>query len=57
MNAKSIPSAEDCKAAWDEAQTWAASVGYKEEDVKHFIQDYRKKNVSRHEIRHDRGSP
>lgn len=39
----SIPSVEDCKAAWAEAQTWAASVGYKEEDVNDIIKDYRKK--------------
>ncbi|MCM1512958.1 MAG: AbrB/MazE/SpoVT family DNA-binding domain-containing protein [Oxalobacter formigenes] len=38
-----LPSVEECKAAWDEAQQWAASVGYKEGDVNTIVKEYRKK--------------
>lgn len=44
-----LPTAEECKAAMDEAQAWAASVGYKEEDVNDIIKEVRqrKRNENR----------
>lgn len=38
-----LPSVEECKAAMDEAQRWAASVGYAEEDVDEIIKSVRRK--------------
>ncbi len=38
-----LPTVEECKAAMDEAQAWAASVGYKEEDVNDIIKSVRKR--------------
>lgn len=38
------PSQKEFEAALDEVQTWAASVGYKEEDVNDVIKAVRKKN-------------
>jgi len=38
-----LPSLEQFSEQLDEARKWAASVGYKEEDVNSFIKDYRKK--------------
>jgi len=38
-----LPTVEECKAALDEAQQWAASVGYQEEDVNSIIKEVRKR--------------
>ncbi len=38
-----LPSAEAFEASLDEAQKWAASVGYKESDVDDLIQSTRRK--------------
>lgn len=38
-----IPTEEDFRARLDEAETWAASVGYTEEDVGDIIASVRKK--------------
>ncbi len=38
-----IPSSAEFEALLDEAQNWAASVGYDEKDVKDIIQSVRKK--------------
>ena len=38
-----IPSAEEFEASLDEAQKWAASVGYKESDVDDVIKSVREK--------------
>lgn len=43
LKAIKLPSVEECKAAMDEAQKWAASVGYKESDVDSIIKDVRKR--------------
>jgi len=37
-----LPTAEEFKASLDEAQQWAASVGYKEDDVDGIIRSVRK---------------
>ena len=37
-----LPSAEEFEAAMDEAQKWAASVGYEESDVNEIIKSVRK---------------
>lgn len=37
-----LPTAEEFEASLDEAQKWAASVGYKEEDVNDIIKSVRK---------------
>lgn len=37
-----LPTAEEFEASLDEAQRWAASVGYKEEDVNDIIKSVRK---------------
>ena len=39
-----LPSAEEFEASLDEAQKWAASVGYTESDVNNIIKSTRKKN-------------
>ena len=39
-----LPSAEEFEASLDEAQKWAASVGYTENDVNDIIKSTRKKN-------------
>jgi hypothetical protein len=39
-----LPSAEEFEASLDEAQEWAASVGYTEADVNDIIKSARKKN-------------
>lgn len=39
-----LPSAEEFEASLDEAQKWAASVGYTESDVNNIIKSSRKKN-------------
>jgi len=39
-----LPSREEFEAALDEAQAWAASVGYKEEDVNDIIKEVRERN-------------
>ncbi len=38
-----LPSAEEFEASLDEAQKWAASVGYNENDVDDIIKSVRKK--------------
>ncbi len=38
-----LPTAEEFEASLDEAQKWAASVGYKEEDVDAIIKSVRNK--------------
>lgn len=38
-----LPTAEEFEASLDEAQKWAASVGYKEEDVDDIIKSVRNK--------------
>lgn len=38
-----LPTAAEFEASLDEAQKWAASAGYKEEDVEDIIKDVRKK--------------
>lgn len=38
-----LPSAEEFRASLDEAQAWASSVGYTEEDVDDIIKSVRKK--------------
>lgn len=43
LKAIKLPSVEECKAAMDEAQKWAASVGYTESDVDSIIKDVRKR--------------
>ena len=42
-----IPTVEEFKLFLDEAQEWAASVGYKEEDVNDIIKEVRKRNGNR----------
>ena len=37
-----LPTAEEFEASLDEAQKWASSVGYKEEDVNDIIKSVRK---------------
>mgnify|MGYP002508108968 CR=1 FL=1 len=39
-----LPSAEDFEASLDEAQKWALSVGYNENDVDDIVKSVRKKN-------------
>ncbi len=39
-----LPTAEEFEASLDEAQKWAASVGYKEDDVDDIIKSVRNKN-------------
>ena len=39
-----LPSAEEFETSLDEAQKWAASVGYTEKDVNDIIKSTRKKN-------------
>lgn len=39
-----LPSAEEFEASLDEAQKWAASVGYDESDVDSIVKSARKKN-------------
>lgn len=39
-----LPSAEEFETSLDEAQKWAASVGYTENDVNDIIKSTRKKN-------------
>ncbi len=39
-----LPSAEEFEASLDEAQKWATSVGYTENDVNDIIKSTRKKN-------------
>ena len=41
MKVLKIPTAEDFEAAMDEAKEWAASVGYKEDDVNDIIKTVR----------------
>ncbi|MBQ4512915.1 MAG: AbrB/MazE/SpoVT family DNA-binding domain-containing protein [Anaerolineaceae bacterium] len=38
-----LPTSDDFKAKLDEAQSWAASVGYKEDDVNDIIKSVRAK--------------
>ncbi|HCA34369.1 MAG TPA: hypothetical protein DEP00_04705 [Lachnospiraceae bacterium] len=38
-----LPTAEECKAEMDQAQAWAESVGYREEDVNDIIKSVRKR--------------
>lgn len=40
---KKLPSAEEFEASLDEAQKWAASVGYQESDVNDIVKFARKK--------------
>lgn len=40
-----IPTKKEFEAALDEAQAWAKSVGYKEEDVNDIIKAVRQKNM------------
>ena len=42
LKALKLPSAEEFKEALAEAQEWAASVGYKEDDVNDIIKSVRK---------------
>lgn len=42
-----LPSAEEFDAMLSEAQQWAASVGYKEEDVTDMIKGYRREKRER----------
>lgn len=42
-----LPSADEFKAALDEAQEWAASVGYGENDVDQIIKSVREKKKSK----------
>jgi AbrB family looped-hinge helix DNA binding protein len=44
LKALKLPSAEEFEASLDEAQEWAASVGYTEADVNDIIKSARKKN-------------
>ena len=44
VNIRKLPSAEEFEASLDEAQKWAASVGYTENDVNDIIKSTRKKN-------------
>ena len=41
LKALKLPSAEEFEASLDEAQKWATSVGYKEEDVDNIIKSVR----------------
>lgn len=43
LKALKLPSQEEFEAALDEAQAWAASVGYKEEDVNDIIKAVRQR--------------
>lgn len=43
LKALKLPSAEEFEASLDEAQKWAASVGYKESDVNDIVKSARKK--------------
>ena len=43
LKALKIPSAEEFEASLDEAQKWARSVGYQENDVNDMIKSVRKK--------------
>lgn len=42
LKALKLPTAEEFEASLDEAQTWAASVGYEETDVNDIIKSVRK---------------
>lgn len=42
-NRQKLPSAEEFEASLDEAQKWAASVGYDESDVDEMIKSAREK--------------
>jgi AbrB family looped-hinge helix DNA binding protein len=42
-----LPTAEEFEASLDEAQKWAASVGYKESDVNDIIKSVRENNRKR----------
>ena len=43
LKALKLPSAEEFEASLDEAQQWAASVGYEESDVNDIIKSVRRK--------------
>ena len=40
-----LPTAEEFEASLDEAQQWAASVGYKESDVENIVKSVRRKKA------------
>ena len=44
LKALKLPSAEEFEASLDEAQKWAKSVGYNENDVNDIVKSVRKKN-------------
>lgn len=43
LKAIKLPTVEECKAVMDEAQAWAASVGYEEKDVDDIIKSVRQR--------------
>ena len=43
LKALKLPSVEEFEASLDEAQKWAASVGYSESDVNDIVKSTRKK--------------